>query len=167
MTPQRRRGPRAKQAKRPSTGPHEARGKESKPISVRTQLTSRPSTASTARPSAVPAARPGGAVGRPAASATATAPALGPGPALTALPPAEPTLLERAERLRDDILRSKLTHPDPWTYTAKARTWGGGIQALVEEIAVAGQTPELHARFATLSAEVEGDPDFQRARQLF
>jgi hypothetical protein len=86
---------------------------------------------------------------------------------LTVLPPAEPTLLERAERLRDDILRSKLTHPDPWAYTAKARTWGGGFQALVEEIAVAGQTPELHARFARLSAEVEGDPDFQRARQLF
>jgi hypothetical protein len=76
-------------------------------------------------------------------------------------------LLECAERLRDDILRSKLTHPDPWTYTAKARTWGGGIQALVEEIAVAGQTPGLHARFATLLAEVEGDPDFQRARQVF
>jgi hypothetical protein len=37
----------------------------------------------------------------------------------------------------------------------------------VEEIAVAGQTPELHARLATLAAEVEGDPDFQRARQLF
>jgi hypothetical protein len=85
----------------------------------------------------------------------------------TALPPAEPTLLELAERLRDDVLRSKLTHPDPWTYTAKARTWGEGIQALVEEIAVAGQTPGLHARFATLSTEVEGDPDFQRARQLF
>jgi hypothetical protein len=92
---------------------------------------------------------------------------LAPGPPLTALPPAERTLLERAEQLRDDILRSKLTHPDPWTYTAKARTWGDGVQALVEEIAVAGQTPALHARFATWLAEVEGDPDFQRARQLF
>jgi hypothetical protein len=86
---------------------------------------------------------------------------------LTALPPAEPTLLERAERLRDDILRSKLTHPDPWTYTAKARTWGGDIQELVEEIAVAGLTPDLHAKFATLLTEVESDSDFQRACQLF
>jgi hypothetical protein len=104
---------------------------------------------------------------KPRAAANAAAPALGPGPALAALPPAEPTLLERAERLRDDVLRSKLTHPDPWNYTAKARAWGERMQALVEEIAVAGQTPELHARFATLSAEVEGDSDFRRARQLF
>jgi len=116
----------------------------------------------------VPAARSGGSAGRPAArAAAAAAPALGPGPALAALPPAEPTLLERAERLRDDILRSKLTHPDPWTYTAKARAWGGRVQALVEEIASAGQTPTLHAAVEKFSAEVEGDPDFQRARQLF
>jgi len=46
-----------------------------------------------------------------------------------------------AERLRDDILRSKLTHPDPWTYGAKARAWGERAQALVEEIAVEGDTP--------------------------
>jgi hypothetical protein len=84
-----------------------------------------------------------------------------------ALPPAEPSLLERAERLRDDLLRSKLTHPDPWSYTAKARAWGERTQALVEEIAVAGQTPALHATVANLAAEVEGDADFQKARQLF
>ncbi|HEX2481230.1 MAG TPA: hypothetical protein VHQ69_05045 [Methylomirabilota bacterium] len=128
----------------------------------RTSAAAKPSPTSSAPPGAGPSTKPGAA-----ASAAAAAPALGPGPALTALPPAEPTLLERAEHLRDDILRSKLTHPDPWTYTAKARTWGEGIQALVEEIAVAGQTPALHARFSTWSAEVEGDPDFQRARQLF
>jgi hypothetical protein len=115
----------------------------------------------------VPPAKPGGAAVRPAAAAPAPPPALAPPATLAVLLPAEPTLLQRAEHLRDDILRSKLTHPDPWTYTAKARTWGEGIQALVEEIAVAGQTPALHARFATWSAEVEGDPDFQRARQLF
>lgn len=84
-----------------------------------------------------------------------------------ALPPAEPTLLERAERLRDDLLRSKLTHPDPWGYTAKARAWGERIQGLVTEIAVADQTPALHAAVEKLAAEVEGDADFQKARQLF
>ena len=76
-------------------------------------------------------------------------------------------MLERAERLRDDLLRSKLTHPDPWSYTAKARAWGKQAQALVEEIAVAGQTPPFHAAIAKLEAEVEGDADFQKARQLF
>jgi hypothetical protein len=84
-----------------------------------------------------------------------------------ALPPAEPTLLEQAERLRDDLMRSKLTHPDPWSYTAKARAWGARTQGLVEEIAVADQTPALHAAVGKLAAEVEGDADFQRARQLF
>jgi hypothetical protein len=37
----------------------------------------------------------------------------------------------------------------------------------VEEIAAAGQTPALHAAVGKLAAEVEGDADFQRARQLF
>jgi len=84
-----------------------------------------------------------------------------------ALVPADPPLLERAERLRDDLLRSKLTHPDPWSYTAKARAWGERAQALVEEITVAGETPGLHATVAKLAVEVEGDVDFQKARQLF
>ena len=84
-----------------------------------------------------------------------------------ALVPADAPLLERAERLRDDLLRSKLTHPDPWSYTAKARAWGERAQALVEEITVAGETPGLHATVAKLAAEVEGDVDFQKARQLF
>lgn len=117
---------------------------------------------SAATPGGRPPVKPRGAGG-----AAAAPPVLGPRPTLAALPPAEPTLLERAERLRDDILRSKLTHPDPWTYTAKARAWGGRVQALVEEIASAGQTPTLHAAVEKFSAEVAGDPDFQRARQLF
>jgi hypothetical protein len=158
VTPQRRNGPRAKQEKRPRTATSEA----SKPGTARTQAAGRHIAAG---PSAGPPAKRGGAA--VAAAPAPLPPALGPATGLPALPPAEPTLLEGAERLRDDILRSKLTHPDPWTYTAKARTWGERIQALVEEIAVAGQTPGLHARFATLAAEVEGDPDFQRARQLF
>jgi hypothetical protein len=110
------------------------------------------------------------AAGRLVTAVTAPAPparALGPLAARPAIPPAEPTLLEQAERLRDDVIRSKLTHPDPWTYTARARAWGERAQALVEEIAAAGQTPALHAAVAKLAAEVEGDADFQRARQLF
>jgi hypothetical protein len=84
-----------------------------------------------------------------------------------ALPSAEPSLLERAERLRDDLQRSKLTHPDPWSYTAKARAWAERAQKLVEDVAIASQTPELHALVAKLEAEVESDPDYQSARQLF
>jgi hypothetical protein len=64
-------------------------------------------------------------------------------------------------------MRSKLTHPDPWNYTAKARAWGERLQALVEEIAVADQTPALHAALGKLAAEVEGDAEFQKARQQF
>ncbi|HEY7116888.1 MAG TPA: hypothetical protein VH475_09895 [Tepidisphaeraceae bacterium] len=84
-----------------------------------------------------------------------------------ALTPAAPPLLERAELLRDDLLRSKLTHPNPWSYTAKARAWTERAQALVDEIAVTGQTPTLNDMLAKLDAEVDSDPDFQRARQLF
>jgi hypothetical protein len=88
-----------------------------------------------------------------------------PEPARRALPPAEPSLLERAERLREDLLRSKLTHPDPWSYTAKARTWAEHAQALVQDIASASETPELHAMVAKLAADVEADPDYQKVRQ--
>jgi hypothetical protein len=69
--------------------------------------------------------------------------------------------------LRDDLQRSKLTHPDPWSYTAKARAWAESAQRLVEDIAIARQTPELHALVSKLAAEVESDPDYQKARQLF
>ena len=74
---------------------------------------------------------------------------------------------ERAERLRDDILRSKLTHPDPWSYASKARGWGDRAQVLVEMIVVQGQTSGLLRTLETLHAEVEGDRDFQVARRLF
>lgn len=163
MTPQRRKGPRAKQAQRPTRGPREG----SKPTKARSPLAGRHTTPSTARPSAVLPAKPGVAAVRPAAAAPAPLPALAPPATLAALPPAEPTLLQRAERLRDDIIRSKLTHPDPWSYTAKARAWGQQVQTLVEEIAAAGQTPTLHEAVAEFSAEVESDPDFQAARQVF
>jgi hypothetical protein len=160
VTAQRRRDPRGKRGNRRTTGP----GETPKPGTV--PRVRRHLAASTARSVAVPLLKPGGSADRLAAADAATVPLLGP-VARRALPPAEPSLLERAERLRDDLLRSKLTHPDPWSYTAKARAWGERAQALVEEIAVAGQTPALHATVAKLETEVERDADFQKARQLF
>jgi hypothetical protein len=82
-------------------------------------------------------------------------------------PRAEPPLLERAERLRDAILKSKLSHPDPWSYTAKARTWSQRAQRLVEDIATGGDLDAHRHAFDTLEAEVEGDPDFEEARRRF
>jgi hypothetical protein len=80
---------------------------------------------------------------------------------------AGPSVLEGAERLRDDVLQSKLSHPDPWTYTPKARGWADRAQALVDRLA-SGE-PETAARQAldALRAEVEADRDFQDARRLF
>ena len=161
MTAQRRRKPRAKPDNRRTTGPSE----RPKPGAV--PPARRHPAAPRARSTAVPPLKPGGSADRLAAADAATVPPLGPGVARRALPPAEPSLLERAERLRDDLLRSKLTHPDPWSYTAKARAWGERAQGLVEDIAVVGQTPALHATVGKLTAEVEGDADFQKARQLF
>ena len=82
-------------------------------------------------------------------------------------PSAGPTLGERAERLRDEILRSKLTHPDPWRYASKARGWGERAQVLVELIAVRGDTPSARGSLEALDAELQGDRDFQEARRLF
>jgi hypothetical protein len=82
-------------------------------------------------------------------------------------PSAGPSAGERAERLRDAILRSKLTHPNPWTYAPKARGWGERAQVLVEMIVVEGHTPVILRTLETLHAEVEGDRDFQEARRLF
>jgi hypothetical protein len=90
-------------------------------------------------------------------------------PAASARPgtPAEPPLLQRAEWLRDAILKSKLTHPDPWSYTAKARAWSQHAQRIVEQIATGGDVEEQRRAFQTLAAEVEGDPDFEEARRRF
>ena len=82
-------------------------------------------------------------------------------------PPAGPTLGEQAERLRDEIQRSKLTHPDPWRYAAKARGWGERAQVLVELIAVRGDTSSARGSLEALAAELQRDRDFQEARRLF
>lgn len=77
------------------------------------------------------------------------------------------TVLQRAERLRDAILKSKLTAADPWAYTPKARAWVQRAQRLVEELAIRGEGAALEAELLALAAEVEGDPDFQEARRRF
>ena len=81
--------------------------------------------------------------------------------------PAEPSLLERAERLRDGVLKSKLCHPDPWRYTPKARAWSQRAQQIVELIATEVDAAGHRRVFEALAAEVEGDLDFQEACRLF
>lgn len=101
-------------------------------------------------------------------NARATAPAKRAGaPPRPAPAPARPSLADLAERLRDEVQRSKLTHPDPWAYAAKARAWGERAQALVEQIAVTGDTPATRRPLETLDREVQGDRAFQEARRLF
>ena len=69
--------------------------------------------------------------------------------------------------MREQIQRSKLTHPDPWTYGAKARGWGDRVQVLVEQITVQGESPAAQRTIEALDAEIQGDRDFQEARRLF
>jgi hypothetical protein len=107
---------------------------------------------------------------RPAGKAArkATAPSK---PASATARPAPPSagssLGEHAERLRDEILRSKLTHPNPWRYAPKARAWGERVQVLVEQIAARGDTPAARRSLEVLDVELRGDRDFQEARRLF
>jgi len=81
--------------------------------------------------------------------------------------PAEPSLLERAEGLRDAVLKSKLCHPDPWRYTPKARAWAQQAQQIVDRIATDGDAAAHRRALEAMVAEVEADPDFQEARRLF
>ena len=100
------------------------------------------------------ASKPAKAARRPASKpamtsttkAKSSAPAKRPVPsARPAAASAGPALEEQAERLRDDILRSKLTHPDPWRYAPKARGWGERVQVLVVQT-VGGETPATAPR---------------------
>ena len=121
-----------------------------------------------AKPAPRPAAKPAKAPTKPAAKATAPAPpkraAATARPAATA---AGPSLGEHAERLRDEIQQSKLSHPDPWRYAAKARGWGERAQVLVELIAARGDTASARGSYEALAAELARDRDFQEARRLF
>jgi hypothetical protein len=128
-----------------------------------------------AKAASSPAARPTKTAKAATNAATKTAAkapaALPPKRAAATARPAPPaaglTLGEQAERLRDEIQRSKLTHPDPWRYTAKARGWGERAQVLVELIAARGDTASARGSLEALAAELQGDRDFQEARRLF
>ena len=120
------------------------------------------------RPFKVAPRPPAKAAKKTISKAKATAPRKGAAAtARPAPPPAGSTLGAHAERLRDEIQRSKLTHPDPWRYAAKARGWGERAQVLVELIAVRGNAPSARSSLEALAAELQGDRYFQEARRLF
>jgi hypothetical protein len=79
----------------------------------------------------------------------------------------EPSLLEHAEGLRDAILRSRLSHPEPWSYTPRTHTWGVEAQRIIDEIAEGKDIDTCRRAYEVLAAKVEGDPEFQVARRLF
>jgi hypothetical protein len=124
-------------------------------------------------PSKPPKAAPKPAGKAPARTAGKAAPKAAP-PAKRAVaesrpasPPTRHSLTDQVKRLREQIQRSKLTHPDPWTYGAKARGWGDRVQILVEQITVQGESPAAQRTIEALDAEIQGDRDFQEARRLF
>ena len=91
-------------------------------------------------------------------------------PLASARPAAAPTGLSHGEqlaRLRDEILRSKLTHPDPWRYAPKARAWGEQVEVIVIQTGSGSFTPAALRALDALAREVEADRDFQEARRLF
>lgn len=103
-------------------------------------------------------------------SARATSQAPGRRAAIPAVAPARqaaapPALLERAKALRDAIQRSKLTAPDPWTYTAKARGWLDRAERLLDRISANVETAEMRKAVEALTAEVEGDRDYREAQR--
>ena len=112
---------------------------------------------------------------KPAAKASKTRPAAKPAkpakPAPRAVAPApaaaSPTALERVRSLREAIERSKLTSPDPWGYTAKARDWLQRTDQVFARIEAGADTAGARKTAEALRAEVEGDRDFQAARRLF
>ena len=79
----------------------------------------------------------------------------------------EPSLLEQAEGLRDAILKSRLCHPDPWSYTPRTRSWELEAQRIIDDIAEGKDTETGRRAYETLAAEVGSDSEFQVARQQF
>ncbi|PYM62877.1 MAG: hypothetical protein DMD79_10025 [Candidatus Rokuibacteriota bacterium] len=117
------------------------------------------------RPNRPPAKAPATATPKTAAKPTPPARAqTAPSRASAPLGRVAAPLVARAERLYDDIQRSKITHPDPWTYTTKARVWVRRAEQLVAD-ASAGR--DVRRDLEGLAAEVEGDRDFREAHRLF
>src|SRR5262249_31669228 len=80
--------------------------------------------------------------------------------AVSRLTPAEPSL-------RAALLKGTLSRPDPWQHPSRARLWVQRAQGVVDDIAT-GKDPDACRRgLEALTREVEGDADFQEARQLF
>jgi hypothetical protein len=109
---------------------------------------------------------------KPAAATTKARPASG--PAKPAARPSAPArqdtplpLLEQARSLREAIQRSKLTAPDPWAYTPKARGWIQRADEVLARIESGADAAGTRKALEALQAEVEGDRDFQEARRLF
>jgi len=141
--------------------PPKRREEDDKTVAKKGQKRSTTKKAAGKSPKAV--RRPAGQVAR-----KATAPSKrGAATARPTPPSAGPTLGDHAEHLRGEILRSKLTHPDPWRYAPKARAWGERIQVLVEQIAAKGDTPVARRSLEALDVELRRDRDFLEARRLF
>jgi hypothetical protein len=79
----------------------------------------------------------------------------------------EPSLLAQAEELRDAILKSRLCHADPWSYTPRTRRWEQEVQHVIDDIAGGKDGETCRQAYEALAAEVGGDPEFQVARRLF
>jgi hypothetical protein len=139
---------------------------------VPTQRGKRPTPGSRNQKAARPAAKPAAkAAPRPAAPAPAKPAAAAPrrGTAALAPPPRAARAVvvapgDRAAQIRADVQRSKLTHPEPWGYTSKARGWDERAARLATDIA-AGR--DVTRALEALAGEIEGDRDFQAARRLF
>jgi hypothetical protein len=64
-------------------------------------------------------------------------------------------------------VRSKLTHPNPWDYTVKARAWAHRAEQIESDLVKGREFEAARRALSALTAEVEGDPDFQAARRIF
>jgi hypothetical protein len=144
------------------TGKHSA---TKKAVSKPSKTTARPAAKAAKKPAAKPAVAPAPKLSAAPAPKPAAAPAAkraGANAAHPGLP-----MDERARQLHADIARSKLTHPDPWRYAAKARGWGERAQVIVELITIRGETASALSSLEALVAELDKDRDFQEARRLF
>ena len=151
-----------------SRGIRKTAGKQGAAVKVRgTGPTNRPSTATPSRRSKTRSASPS-LTPSDGARSFALAGSRTRRPVAAASPvPAAPTWLERAEGLWAQIVRSKLTHPDPWDYTAKARVWAHRAEQIVEDLAMGRNIEGARRALTDLTAELEQDRDFDAARKAF